>query len=260
MGNFQLVFIVLGLLITSCAKIEIKGKTKAEVLYKEAMKLKGEERYLMALDKISSLRSTYPYSFYSIPSELLRADILFAQENYIEAADAYLTFRDFHPKHKKISYVMWMVAEAYFMQLPETIDRDLSSAQDAIIAYQEVRKRYPDSQYAKDAQNKIKESMELVEKREEYIADFYFRTEDYQSASYRYNHILFNSSFIENKKRAAHRLVRSLLELGKFSDCIAMINLGQKNSFLTEEEITIFQDKCSSGQKIKEREKGVAND
>ena len=105
MKNFLILAIVL--IISSCASDKPKGKTEAEVLFKEAKILMEEERYLLATEKLNNLKNQYPYSYYATPAELLQADILFLQESYVEAAASYLLFRDFHPKHEEIPYVVF---------------------------------------------------------------------------------------------------------------------------------------------------------
>ena len=85
-------------------------------------------RYLLATEKLNQLKNQYPYSFYATPSELMLADILYKQENYVEAAASYLLFKEFHPKHEKIAYVIYKIAESYYEQIPETYDRDLQPA------------------------------------------------------------------------------------------------------------------------------------
>jgi outer membrane protein assembly factor BamD len=99
--NFVFRFLLIATVVVtaSCASKRPQGTTEAEVLFKEAKDLISKSRYIQASEKLNSLRSQYPYSFYATHAELLQADILFAQENYAESAAAYILFRDFHPKH-----------------------------------------------------------------------------------------------------------------------------------------------------------------
>lgn len=103
------------------------GSTKAEILFKEAKDLISKSRYIQATEKLNSIRSQYPYSYYATHAELLQADILFSQENYAEAASAYILFRDFHPKYNELGYVIFRISESFYRQLPTTFDRDLSA-------------------------------------------------------------------------------------------------------------------------------------
>lgn len=195
------------LVLTSCAVNRPKGSTEAEVLFKEATRLKESERYIMALEKLNTIKSQYPYSYYATSAELMQADILYLQENYEESAAAYLLFKDFHPKHPRMDYVTFKIAEAYYKQKPSTFDRDLTAAKQAIKYFNELRSLYPNSKYLKDAKDKIDECYKMLKDKELYIANFYYKTEDFQSAAFRYKNLLNQFNDDKVKKLASDRLV-----------------------------------------------------
>lgn len=237
-------FLYLTLLILfSCASDPPKGDTEAEVLFKEALQLKDEEHYIQATARLNDLKNRFPYSYYATPAELLLADILFLQENYVDAAASYLIFKDFHPKHKEIPYVVYKIAESFFKQVPDTFDRDLASAHEAIKYYNIVLSDYKDSEYSKKAHDKIKECKNMILSKEKYIADFYFKTEVYEAALWRYQYILENFS---NKKLKTHSMERSILAssyLKKYDECNMYIE--KYSSFVDKNEISDAIDLCS---------------
>ena len=194
------------LVVFSCASDKPTGKTEAEILYKEAKELMDEERYILATEKINQLKNQYPYSYYATPAELMLADILYKQENYVEAAAAYLLFRDFHPRHEKIPYVIFQIAESFYLQLPDTDDRDLEPAFEAIKFYREIITKYPDSPEVKKAKKKINECKQRLNNKEQYVADFYFKTESYDAALWRYQDILRNIK--DDKDIRSHSMSR----------------------------------------------------
>ena len=187
----SLVLLVSVLLISiSCSTKRPEGATEAEILFKEAKDLVSKSRYIQATEKLNLLRSQYPYSFYATHAELMQADILFAQENYAEAASAYILFRDFHPKYNDLGYVIFRISESFYQQLPSTFDRDLSAGIEAIKYYNELLQNYSNTDYVKDARARISQIEDMIQKKEIYIADFYFKTKDYSAAKSRYVEIL----------------------------------------------------------------------
>lgn len=212
--------IALLVLLFSCSSDRPKGKTAAEILFKEAQSFIDNKRYILATEKLNQLRSQYPYSFYSTQAELLQADILFLQENYVEAAAAYILFRDFHPRYKRLAYVVWKIAESFQSQIPSTIDRDLSPAKEAIKYYKEVAQRYPRSEYAKNAEENIGKAKGMLNEKEKYIADFYFKTEEYSAARYRYLSIIKNISDGTLQDHSKKRVVKASLLLEDFKGCL----------------------------------------
>lgn len=219
----NVVFLIF-LLVASCSSEKPKGKTQAEVLFKEAQQLVEEEHYLLATEKLNQLRHQFPYSFYATPSELLLAEIHFKQESFVDSAAAFLVFRDFHPKHKRIPYVIYMIAESYFNQLPDTYDRDLSAAFEAIKYYNELLAKYPGSEYTKNAKEKITKCYDMVRNKEKYIADFYFKTEVFDAARYRYLDILKSFKKPKLRDHAMIRILEASLALKDYSECVDYSN------------------------------------
>lgn len=207
-------------LIISCATEKPKGKTEAEVLYKEAQNLMKEERYLLATEKLNQLKNQYPYSYYATPAELMQADILFLQENFVESAAAYLLFRDFHPKHEKLPYVVYKIAESYYKQLPDTDDRDLEAAHEAIKYYGEITTKFPKSKYVKESHEKVTECKKRIQNYEQYVADFYFKTEQYSAARWRYFDILDNFNKSKLRSHSMQRIVLSTYFLKEYKECL----------------------------------------
>lgn len=203
------------LVLGACSSDKPNGKSEAEILYKEAQELMEAERFILATEKLNQIKTQHPYSFYATPAELLQADVLFKQENYIESAAAFLLFRDFHPRHEKIPYVIFMIAESYFKQIPDTIDRDLEPALESLKYYNEILQKYPDSSYVKDSEQRIGKAMKMLRQKDEYIADFYFKTKEYSAARYWYLDILENH---QDEKTRNHAMLRTILATSKLKE------------------------------------------
>ncbi len=206
-------------MLVACATKRPEGKTEAEKLFREAENLVKVGRYILANEKLNRIRSKYPYSYYATFAELLGADVLFKQENYAEAAAAYIVFKDFHPRHKKIDYVTWRIGESFFKQLPDTHDRDLSSAFEAIKHLKEVIRVYPKSEYATKAKARIEDCEKMIRAKERYIADFYFKTDVYDAARFRYDNIIAEFQDPEIRAHSMIRAIESSIELKDKAYC-----------------------------------------
>ena len=231
---FQQVFLlnfllILGTFFLSCSSQRPQGKTEAEVLMKEANLLVEKGSYILATEKLNSIRSKYPYSYYATHAELLQAEVLFKQENYIEAASAYILFKDLHPKYKDMAHVIWMIGESYYKQLPSTFDRDLAPGVEAMKYYKELTALFPKSEHKKNAVERINFIQKQLELKEKYIADFYFKTKDYQSARHRYLDILER---FHSEKLREHSMIRILLSsyyLREKDDCLKYYDIYKKS-------------------------------
>lgn len=244
----SLTVVAICLMLWGCASEKPEGKTKAEVLFKEAKILVEEERYLLATEKLNNLKNQYPYSYYATPAELLQAEILFLQESYVESAAAFILFRDFHPKHEKIAYVLFKIAESYFMQIPDTFDRDLEAATEAVKYFKELLVKYPDSEYTKGAKGKMKKAKGMLRDKEKYVADFYFKTEVFSAAKWRYFDILDNFKNKELRSHSMQRIVRSYYYLKEYKKCLNHANkyssqLEKKDKKIIDEYIVYCKNK-----------------
>lgn len=232
--------------IIACSSDKPKGKTEAEILFREAEELIKAERYILATEKLNQIKTQHPYSFYATPAELLQADVLYYQENYVEAAAAYLLFRDFHPKHEKIAYVVFKIAESYYKQIPDTIDRDLEPAVESIKYYEEIIQKYPDTSYRKDAEERILSARKMLRKKDLYIADFYFKTGEYSAARYWYLDILENH---QDEKLRSHSMARTIMataRLKEWQPCLEYYEKFQQSVVDkgVKEEIDSIKDTC----------------
>ncbi len=184
--TLKLLFIfAITIFFVACASEE-KNADTPEGAFKIAKEFDDAERFEIAIQKYSDVKNKFPYSSFASTSELAIADVQYKRESYPEAQIAYQNFRDLHPKHVKIDYVIFRTGMSYYMQLPDTIDRDLSLANDAIYSFNEIIKSYPQSEYLKESREKREKAFTMLAEKEIYIADFYFRQKIYDSALLRY--------------------------------------------------------------------------
>lgn len=188
---FATVFIVtsLSVALTACSTTELSSDTP-EGAYGIAEKFAKDERYEEAIRRFNEVKNKYPYSKYATMAELAVADTYFKQESFPEAQVSYQTFKELHPKHAQIDYVTYQLGLSFFNQLPDTEDRDLTLAHSAILYFDEVLAAYPNSEYAKAASEKRAEALHKLAAKEMYIANFYFKHENYGSALGRYEGLL----------------------------------------------------------------------
>jgi outer membrane protein assembly factor BamD len=187
--SFSFIFVAMAVSNQGCSSKD-KSSDTAEGSYAIAQDFDKEELWERAISKYQDVKNKFPYSKYATMAELAIADCHFKDEAYAEAQVSYQAFKDLHPKHAQIDYVTHRLGLSYFKQLPSTIDRDLTLATSAILYFDEVVEKYPNSEFAKDAREKKIESYKMLAEKEQYIADFYFKHEQYDSALIRYESLL----------------------------------------------------------------------
>lgn len=186
-------FLFSGLLALStllaCSTMDKKSDTP-EGAFAIAEEFDKDERYEEALRRYTDVKNKFPYSNFATKAELAIADVYFKQESFPEAQISYQAFRELHPKHPQIDYVLFRTALSYFNQLPSSLDRDLSVAQDTIRSFDDLLRMHPTSQYLNEATEKKTATLKMLAGKEEYIAFFYFKREMFDSALPRYEGLI----------------------------------------------------------------------
>lgn len=179
----------LGSLLSGCASKD-KNSDTPDGAFAIAEEYDKDERYEVALQKYQDVKNKFPYSQYALKAELAIADVYYKQESYPEAQLAYQTFRDLHPKHPQIDYVVYKIAMSFYQQVPESIDRDLSTAKEAITNFKEIQEKFTSSTHVKESEDKRLELLKKLAAKEEYIASFYMKREQWASALRRWEGLL----------------------------------------------------------------------
>jgi len=212
--KYYVLLIVSLFFLTSCSS-EDKNVDSAEKAFNAAAEIDKAERYEEALKRYQEVRNKYPYSKFAVESQLAIADVYYKQESFADAQQAYQNFRDLNPKHSKIDYVNFQLAMSYFKQLPETIDRDLTLAPSAISLFDEFLKKYPNSQYAAEAKKNREASFKMLAEKEDYIANYYFIRDQFESALARYEAVLKKYSDQGFESLALSRAAVSAFKIGQ---------------------------------------------
>lgn len=191
MSRIFLFFLSLVLIVCAlgCSSTE-RDLTTPEGLFESGQEFEKNERFEIAIQRYNEIRNKFPYSSYALRAELAVADVHFKQEDYAAAQISYQSFRELHPAHPQIDYVTFRIGLSYYNQLPETVDRDLTLAHDAIRIFDELLEKYPKSQHISEANEKRTAALQKLAGKEDYIGDFYFKRGLFDSALPRYENLL----------------------------------------------------------------------
>ncbi|OFZ78231.1 MAG: hypothetical protein A2583_02610 [Bdellovibrionales bacterium RIFOXYD1_FULL_53_11] len=171
-----------------CSGKSIDEKNPDE-LYRDAEEDISSDHYQTALEKLRLIKNKYPYSKFAVDAQLRIADIYFMQDSYMEAATTYEVFKDLHPKHDRVPYAMFRAGKSYYMDMPGSIARDLTSAQKSLDAYNDFLKRFPAAAEAKEAREDVAALRNKLAEKELYIANFYKKWDAPGAAVARYKKI-----------------------------------------------------------------------
>ncbi|GAB7080704.1 outer membrane protein assembly factor BamD [Megalodesulfovibrio paquesii] len=147
--------------------------------------------YYSAAVFYTKLKDRFPFSPYTVRAELALADAYYLNKDYLEAMGAYLEFENLHPRHEEIPYVLFQIGRSGLATFT-SIDRPQQPVAEGQEYLERLVEQHPDSQYAQEAVQLIAECRSILCKRELFVADFYFRTEQFGGAWKRYQYVAEN--------------------------------------------------------------------
>ncbi len=195
-------FLALGILTlavscaTTSASKTVTYQDHIKELYDAGEKAFAEKEWEEATKQFEEVRSKYPYSKYAVLSDLRLGDVYFAQEKWLEAADAYDFYLRFHPRHEQNAYAAFRVAQSYvkampkdFFLLPNSYLRDQSSTNEALTALERYLNQYPNDANIENAQKMRTELRSKLALKDLSVAEFYLKRNNLNGAKARLEHV-----------------------------------------------------------------------
>ena len=204
------------LLLSGCASTQegITKNTDPALLYSEGAALYRNGDYNEAIDKFKKIMGDYPLSPLAVNAELLLADAYYASAQYSDAASYYANFISLHPNHPKAAYTLFQKGMSYFREVL-SIDRDQTTTQKALLAFNDIISMYPTSIYADKAREMVVFLKKRLAEREFYIGNFYFKDKKYKGALARFAEILKKYPDVSMSDKALYYIGKSYIELGE---------------------------------------------
>ncbi len=152
--------------------------------------------YQEAISRFRQLKEDFPFSPYTTRAELRLADAYFADEQYEAAKLAYKDFESLHPGHEKIPHALLRIGKSNLRQF-RAIDLPQDNVREARQFFNRVQQSYPQTEYAQEAREYADKCARHLANHEIFVANFYWRTSDYQAAWKRYAGVADNFSELE---------------------------------------------------------------
>lgn len=177
--------------LSGCAWFGTKEEKSAEELARDGMDYFSNEKYKKSIESFEKLKDWFPFSKFAILAELKIADAYYQLTQYEEAIFAYEDFERLHPQNEAIPYVIYQIGRCYFEQI-DTIDRDQTTAQQALDTFKRLQKQFPGNPYSTKAEDHIKTCLKSLSGHELYVGLFYLKSKHYKAALGRFKSILSN--------------------------------------------------------------------
>ncbi len=189
------------------------AEASPQELFAQAQRLLEQKRYERAAKAFEEVERQHPFAPQAVEAQLMAAYAYYQNADYDAAIAAARRFIELHPGHKDVPYALYLIGQSWYEQI-EIVERDQSASEKALQAFRDLIRRFPDSEYAKDARLKIDLVLDHLAGKEMDIGRFYQRRRAYLAAINRFRRVVEDYQTTTHVPEALYRMVESYLALG----------------------------------------------
>ncbi len=206
---------LIALVLAGCAGKDEEPYVERPVdeLYNQALDLLNAGDPKKAAQAFEEVDRQHPYSEWATRAQLMSAYAYYQANEYDAAIDAARRFVDLHPGNKDVAYAYYLIGVCNYEQISD-VRRDQKMTEDALNAFEELVRRFPDSKYARDAELKIQLARDHLAGKEMAIGRYYLLRGKYVAAINRFRSVVDNYQTTTHVPEALHRLTEAYMALG----------------------------------------------
>jgi outer membrane protein assembly factor BamD len=182
-------------------------------MFADADSMMGKGKFEDAAAKFEEVDRDHPYSPEARTSIVMAAFAYYKAGKAPEAIATAERYIALHPGTKEAPLAHHVIAEAYFDQLNKA-DRDQTAARKSLEQLKILKTRYPDSEYARDADNKIRICNDNLAAQEMNVGRYYLDHHNYVGAINRFKTVVSDYQTTAHVEEALARLVEAYMALG----------------------------------------------
>ena len=194
-------------------KMDVKPDVPASKTYDQGLEKLANNSPKEAAKKFAELGKQYPESDWARKANLMTVYANYRAAEWTDTETAAEKYLKDYPNSPDAAYVAYLQANAYYQQIPD-ISRDQDSATKALAAFQDILKKYPNSEYVEDVKFKIQVCEDQLAGKEMSIGRFYLNRHNYTAAINRFRNVLQYYQTSRHAPEALYRLVEAYMGLG----------------------------------------------
>ena len=214
-----LALIAVAVSLTACQSREKRQRELAyverpvEQLYNQAGRELDQRDYENAILLFNEVERQHPYSEWARKAMVMTAYAHYQRHDYDEAISASQRYISLHPGGSEAAYAYYLIAISQFEQIVD-VGRDQGMTEQARTSLQDVLRRFPESEYARDAQVKLDMVNDQLAGKEMEVGRWYLRSNQTLAAINRFRTVVKDYDRTSHSEEALYRLVEAYLSLG----------------------------------------------
>ena len=212
---------LLALSLGACSSFDLFGKKDdvapdepPERLYNEGLYLLNQKKDPKeAVKKFEEVDRQHPYSEWARKSLIMSSYAYYESGSYEESVTAAKRYISLHPGSQDAAYAQFLIASSYYDEIPD-ITRDQSRTDKALEALDGVVRKYPGTEYAVSAKQKMQVARDQLAGKEMLTGRYYLERKEWTGAINRFKVVVTKYQTTRHVEEALMRLVEAYTALG----------------------------------------------
>ena len=238
-----------GLAACSGAEEETQLEQPVDALYNTALNTAISGDTGAAAPLFEEVERQHPYSIWAVRAQIMAAWSFYNTNDYPQAVATLDRFIELYPADELTEYAYYLKALCYYEQIVD-VERDAEMTLKALEAFEDVLRRFPDGEYARDSKLKADLARSQLAGKEMAVGRFYLKNDHHSAAIKRFASVVKNYDQTNQVPEALYRLVESYLSLGLVEEAervSAVANYNFPESYWTAEINAVVENPQRSG-------------
>jgi len=253
-------------LLAGCATDEKAPYVERPVedIYNEAMDNLEAGRYGLAASSFDEVERQHPYSKWATKAQIMAAYTHYESGKYDDAIVTLDRFIELHPGSDEVAYAYYLKGLSYYEQISD-VARDQRMTEHALATFTDLVRRFPDTDYARDAKLKIDLAHDHLAGKEMDVGRYYLRAGHELAAIGRFRRVVEVYGTTTHVPEALHRLTEAYLALGvveeaRYTAAVLRYNYPGSEWYRDSWDLLAQQDVLTAQERGLPQTAGVANE
>lgn len=207
---------------------EIAPERPLEDIYQSAYQEFNKKNYEEAAELFQIAESQYPASPWAADALVMMAYTRYMDKDFAGSILAIDRYMRFHPGHKDVPYMMYLRGMNYYRQVSD-VRRDPGMSVYALQSFQQLVERFPKSEYAENAKNKIMILKNYIAGKVMYAARSDMQNKNWTSAITRFQSVVTTAQETVMTPEAMFRLTECYNAIGLPEQAAGYAEMLKKN-------------------------------
>lgn len=194
-------------------EMKVTADVAPERMYDQGLARLKNSDHEGASKKFADLGRNYPQSEWARKGLIMEAFANYEGQRWDEAITASRSYLAKYPNTKDAAYAQYLYAMSNFNQIPDTT-RDQDRSEKALAALNDLVQKYPKSEYASDARQRINVARDQLAGNIMEVGRFYLERRNYTAAINRFRDVVSKYQNTRHAEEALQRLTEAYMALG----------------------------------------------